>query len=650
MVHHKLLLGYHTVFILTLALATTACHNSNSIEDIYEQVVIDAGKNSFELKKTLDHYNDNRREIAKYLVAGIGGRFSRTGRGMDSIEVLYRELPGANKWDFDSAQLARAKRYVNTPLSTTKDASIITADYLIENIDDAWRLWKSRLWNQDLPQRLMCEMLLPYRIGDEPLTRWRKPYREWLSELEDSLEKCNSSVHAARLIVNKIGVCPYQEGITTPHRSAINLLKTPIGYCREDCDRTIYAMRSMGIPVAVDKMLVSPDNGSSHMWTVVWDNVDHKTRMFDNEHYPPTRDSIYYDNRRKGKIYRKTFFPDLDRLSRYSKAVNPPKTLINSRLKDVTSEYFGHNHAEVDIWPEAHASEENAVYLGVFGKQQFQPVDIATFRDNKAIFTDIEPNLIYAPILADGRICGYPFMLENNGNIHTFIPNENYLESLTLTRKFPIRFHIRHHLASVVGLHVQSGPTDHGPWTDLEIISSPPTCIYHRIEINSRLKDSYIRLTKSNGIKPEIAMILACRDTLGLDCIPISVVGDEVTRKRYESLIQNDITRCNNIEIGADNCIFHIDSHNQVRALFLVPQNDDNFVMPNQTYELLFFSGKHGWKSLGRKTAKNFSIDFQAPKGALLWLRNLTKGHEEQIFIWKQNKQLFNIDLYKNFN
>ena len=76
--------------------------------------------------------------------------------------------------------LRGAGHYESMRLSVTKDASVITAGYMAENIDDAWRLWKKRQWNRGLPLNLMCETLLPYRIGDEPLTRWREPYRNWL--------------------------------------------------------------------------------------------------------------------------------------------------------------------------------------------------------------------------------------------------------------------------------------------------------------------------------------------------------------------------------------------------------------------------------------------------------------------------------------
>ena len=56
-----------------------------------------------------------------------------------------------------------------------------------------------------------------------------------------------------------------------------------------------------------------------------------------------------------------------------------------------------------------------------------------------------------------------------------------------------------------------------------------------------------------------------------------------------------------------------------------IPRNDANGIYPGMVYELLYFD-RDGWASLGKQTASDYSITFEdVPKGALLWLRNLTK-------------------------
>lgn len=453
---------------VAVVLLLFGCVKSNDMDALVDEVLTEADGNAGEFETLLNRYDGYDKEIATYAIAAVWGRGARSGVGIDSIEALYRELPVRNSWQFDSAQLERGKRYMAMHLTRTKDAEVITAEYLEENIDDAIRLRDTRLWNKEIPKDIFCEMLLPYRLGDEPLSSWRLPYRTWLAELEDTLAKCNSSVEAAAIISRKIGTSPYNDRLSTPRRSALNLLEAPIGYCREDCDRTLYAMRSMGVPVATDMMLVSPDNGASHSWTVVWDNIDKRTRMFDNSAYTPTRDRIHYDKRRKGKVYRQTFLPDLARIRCYRNAQNPPPQLLNPHLKDVTAEYFGNNKAEMDLW----RSDYSTIYLGVFAGKRFQPVDIAVKSGDKAIFTNIEPNLIFAPITSQGEICGYPFMITDSGKVESFVPDYDCRDTMSLTRKFPVRFHQKYRLESVVGLHVQNAVSPTGPWHDLEIIRS----------------------------------------------------------------------------------------------------------------------------------------------------------------------------------
>nr|WP_233567065.1 hypothetical protein [Parabacteroides sp. AM58-2XD] len=45
------------------------------------------------------------------------------------------------------------------------------------------------------------------------------------------------------------------------------------------------------------------------------------------------------------------------------------------------------------------------------------------------------------------------------------------------------------------------------------------------------------------------------------------------------------------------------------------------------------------------QTATGWELKYRAPDNALLWLRDRTKGREEQVFIYKEGKQYFTVDL-----
>ena len=69
-------------------------------------------------------------------------------------------------------------------------------------------------------------------------------------------------------------------------------------------------------------------------------------------------------------------------------------------------------------------------------------------------------------------------------------------------------------------------------------------------------------------------------------------------------------------------------------------KNDDNFIVPGEEYELLWWDGR--WRSLGRRTATDRQLEYDnVPEGSLLLLRNLTKGKEERIFTYESDRQVF---------
>ncbi len=604
----------------------------------------EAGVNVSEIETVLAHYSDERQKVAEYLVSSMVGRYSSIGVGIDSIEMIYSQLPHKNgTWQFDSIQSVLVKRYEQLPVKKILDLQTLSSEYLIRNIDDAWDNIKQLSWNNNLTIDEFCELLLPYRSGNEEITDWRPVYKIALDSLRYKIDNAENSVEAARIVAKALGEIHYNNKAKTPHRPAIRLLHSPVGYCREECDRNIFAMRAFGIPVAVDEFLVSPDNGAQHQWNVVYDNIDGRYRMFNNSKYLPMRDSLHNDGRRRGKVYRQTLCLNFDRLDKFKDAVNPPSELLNPYKKDVTAEYFGHNEAKVEI-----SSEINDVYLGLFTPDGFRPIDIARREGKYAIFEDIEPQLIYFPIKREGngyQTCGMPFMLSRNNMLHSFVPSDKY-SNVRLIRKMPFWLHHITRMKSVLGCRIQIGQTSCGPWIDLDSVKRIPTHSFIRIPVNMETSDRFIRIAIPVDKQAEIAEIIAATDSLAINRLPLTIISDTVT-DRMRKLTDGDILSWTNYKSEDSDLIFNVESMETVNNIFFVPRNDDNYVMPGEEYELFYFDSC-GWRSLGKKVAKNFHVDFYAPGNAVLWLRNLTKGREEQVFIWRNGKQIFNTNMSAN--
>jgi hypothetical protein len=626
-----------------IAAVVSSCRSDNQQLENYALELANANRS--EIEAVLTHYSDERAEVASYLVASMIGQYSTIGDGIDSIEQLYRKvprmMPTGITWALSEDDLDKGKKYMQLNTHRVFDLEHIEASYLINNLDLAWDSYKNHKWNIQLSISDFCELILPYRIGDEKITNWREAYMKEFQTLDDTLSTISSSVMAAHVVAQRLGEVPYNVQLKTPHRSAIDLLEAPLGYCRDDCDRTLYSMRALGIPVAIDFILASPDNGTAHQWVVVRDNIDNKYRMFDNKRFLPTRDSIHNDKRSKGKVYRQIFALNSENMQNSDNDAEP-SFLNNPRMKDVTFEYFGHNNAVVEL----NDNTLSPVYLGLFTTAGFFPIDKAKCLDNKAVFDDIEPNVIYFPIKNIGAsysACGYPFLINKNGEVHIFKPNMNKMHAASLIRKMPLRFIQKERMATLIGTKIQCSNSEAGPWTDVYTFNVAPKTSYHMIKTAKSLNEKYIRILPPKSETPKIAELSVYSDKDLKNKLPLSVVGDDTTKKLMKPVIDEDIlswAACNDTINGS---IFHIDSDDIYSAIAISPQNDDNFVVPGQEYELLYFD-KNDWISLGRKVATDYSIRFDVPDNAVFLLLNHTKGKEVQVFVYQEGKQKFSID------
>ena len=78
-----------------------------------------------------------------------------------------------------------------------------------------------------------------------------------------------------------------------------------------------------------------------------------------------------------------------------------------------------------------------------------------------------------------------------------------------------------------------------------------------------------------------------------------------------------------------------------IEKIIYIPRSDGNTIEIGDDYEL-FYWGNHQWRSLGRKIAKGATVTFDdCPGNVLFLLHNHTKGKEERIFTYEDNKQIW---------
>lgn len=194
-----------TGIAILLLFMLTACQGDKDAR--LEQALTFAGENRKELENVLEHYKKEpaKLEAARFLIRNMPRWYSYDGWQLDSVKQV---LASGNLSKKETEQWRHTSFY---SLPKVYDAHIITADYLIENIDMAFDVWKKYPWNKSLGFDDFCELILPYRIADEPISSWRKLYHDCYASVLDSTYQGNDVVEACRVVDRKLKETGYSK-------------------------------------------------------------------------------------------------------------------------------------------------------------------------------------------------------------------------------------------------------------------------------------------------------------------------------------------------------------------------------------------------------------------------------------------------------
>jgi hypothetical protein len=135
--------NYILIFLLVIA---TNCTKS---PDMLEKALELSAHNRAELKKVLQHYENEplKLKAAQFLISNMAGHVSY--RNQAYIERYYNEIDSVNQYvngeDGHAAYKAVIDKYIKSS-SVTQDLGIVSAAYLIDNIDRAFDDWQNGLW------------------------------------------------------------------------------------------------------------------------------------------------------------------------------------------------------------------------------------------------------------------------------------------------------------------------------------------------------------------------------------------------------------------------------------------------------------------------------------------------------------------------
>ena len=383
-----------------------SCLGSDRLEEALEK----AGKNRSELEIVLNHYPQGSQEnaAARFLIENMSGHnYTELLFFNEDDELVEFDALSYENYDEASAAMSAIEKergevhYAKGEV--VEDTQFITSEYLIENIDLAFRGWRTNPWSKDLSFNDFCEYVLPYRGSNEPIESWRGELMERFANLSDEMENPTDPKEAGRLLEQKanqiIGFDPIFYLHPTDQGFA-EMKQRGLGRCEDMTNMQIYARRAGGVAVASDYTPHWAKSGNNHAWSVVIGA--------DGKGYAPISGVA-------AKVYRKTFSEQLDSLgAKLDEGEKAPRWLKGKYYKDVTKSYVPTSDVSVVVTP----SEQKYAYLCVFNSGHWKAIQWSEIENNVASFSGMGRDILYLPafyINEEIVAAWQPFILDKDG-------------------------------------------------------------------------------------------------------------------------------------------------------------------------------------------------------------------------------------------
>lgn len=615
-----------------------------------------ARDNRAELEKTVAHYQASgdtlKMKAAMFLIENMPGKNSFAPRDQDTYQVRLCEMGALCDtlwWDPAKAELGH---YIDSRLRLsdlrpqwTNDLRTLTSDFLIRHIDAMFALWETAPWHDRYTFDEFCEWVLPYRIGNERPEEWPSVALSGKHPREDSARRAGDLFGLGLVLINNTGIRYNAAMGGYPFTLAFSETNTVRwGTCNQMTDYAVKLFRSRGIPASADVIVAWADRSAGHQWNVI---VQPDSTCRDIGYNPYGRNIFDY---RMPKIYRQTYRLQRDTpLFRYRISESIPEHFRRFDLIDVTAQY-DMPLAEVTV-AGLDTTVSRIAYLATFNNHSWIPVTYAEIIDGEARFRDLGcghrprkqtgrgylnqgDGLVYLPCYyVGGRVvpASAPIVVHGDRSVELIQADTSQLQTVILSRKYPESRDVHGSKRNMRGGRFEGA--DHPDFRGARLLSriaTQPGEGTQRQLVREARPCRYVRFVTLDTADCGIAEITFFSDTTLLIGTPLCSSTKRL--KGAANAFDGDILTYYTLSKDSSDYIgLDFGQPRTVTAIEYTPRTDDNGIEPGQAYELYWWDGR--WRSLGRQTAITKQLNYAGvPHGALLLLRNLTKGIENRIF------------------
>jgi len=601
-------INYFILFnFLFLSLFFCAC---TSYPEASENALRQAGNNRKELEKVLKHYSRSPADslkfrAAEFLIANMPGKYSEymDGQWSDIATVYLRWTSSSNKqMVLDTYGLDETVR--------KDDVTHITAEYLINNIDLAFKVWQEMPWGKHVPFDVFCEEILPYRVSSEPLENWRNKVLASFADIYNSFRNDTTitSVEACRRVNDLLP--RFRMDKDFPPMSYSQLMATTRSTCDGMAALGIFVMRGLGIPVTLEMTPMWHDYPWGHTWNSVRDNSGVYISFMGAETNPGN--SHIGLTLRKSKVYRQVF------ANQHHIASDFPPLLQNMNyIKDVTSEYILNFNMRLPVI-NSHLNHTGNVFLAVPNNMDWYPVAWGKIDDDHLHFQSAGRNILYLPVYYHNGVlssASYPVFTGYFG-WRSFKPYSS--RTVSLTSVAPVNTEWNPGMKG--GKFEVANQSDFSDARTIHIIETIYKLYYHTVSIKLQSAYRYIRYVSPADRSSNVSE-LEFYD-INNEKLQGSVIGTSGTK---ENVFDDDVdtyfvSEANPSWVGLD-----MGEPRKIANIRYLPRTDGNAIYEGHVYEL-FYWDENKWRSLGQKTANSHVLKYEAPSNALFYLKNITKN------------------------
>jgi hypothetical protein len=636
------------IYLIFAILLTGCTHTrySPEIEDVLKQ----AGDNRSQLEKVLKRYSHNpadslKLRAAEFLIVNMPDKYSV------EYNVPFQNLM-AYCIRMGGEENLRSVTEAYGPLEPVikEDVKHITADYLINNIELAFKVWEEQPWGKNVPFDVFCEEILPYRIGNEPLENWREKVLASYARLNSSF-KTQSGITAVEACSQvNLQLPHFCLSTDVPDMSYSMIMAATRGMCDEMVSIAIFVMRALGIPVTKDYTLKWPGRDDGHSWNSVYENRDRRIVFMGVESGPGQEPASHYMS---GKIYRQTF---AKQKSVNTGEANIPLPLCDQYMKDVTDEYLanpedpvlyssgGGNRVEIPVKYQPSGDTKYA-WLASRGNKGWNIIGWGETDSKTVNFGAAGRNIMYLPLYYENGVqtpVHYPFTVHYNNRIQIFEPDTGNYRQLTVTEmSAPV-----HDLTGrmVHGIFEGANRSDFSGAEVLHTVKNIGGVYFHTAKIRNPKPYRYVRYVSpagGYGNVAEIVLLNASGEKLSGSPFGSPWGSYADTTVTCEDAFDGDVltfydaAQPDGSWIGLD-----LGTPQTVAEIRYFPRNEGNCIYEGHTYELFYW--EKDWRLFERQVATKHFLDFRIPAGGLYYLKSVTTGASTSWFTPDENgKQIW---------